>query len=208
MKRYLPVGLLMLFLITAAVFCTVLSAYALGTGQVYWEWRYLADGTAEEKVTINDVFWEGEYEGWYFESADQINLSRAFAGLDAYNKDLGRLPVKVRINNYLVLKKISIEADNFTPEENSLISRLDKEYPVFISFEVSGSFFRSQKGLGYENWRPYQDLIFLDKETHYVFDGLKLGIFIFLAGTAVTLAIFFIKVKKVNSFIEKEYEVK
>ncbi len=116
--------------------------------QVIWDWVYLKDGMIEEKVLIYDLNWNGDRLGWSMQTnEDHVILTRTCTDFSNYLYLEDRLPIALDVDNYIVLKVLSISNTEYLPKEESLYRQVRQSYPIQLKFQLPGDFFVSKEGL-------------------------------------------------------------
>ena len=185
---------------------------------VDWRLIWQDDGSILETVKLDKVNLPLEVleEDWQSSTDSQNNLilTRRTADWNDYQQRSDRLPLSVVSRNFLVLKAVTINSENFSATPEGLYAQISTLPDAQLSMKLPGIIRDHSADLIVENQEAVWQLNRLDhivteeqllKAT--VFDGLLLAIM--LVGLAIIIiGLFFLRsIYRVHKLIETEYSL-
>lgn len=203
MKKYFPIGFLMLF--SVLVFCPAAVA-----GEIEWQLIWNENGMIQEQITVDKKDNLTVKDTWTCETKQGKNIfTRKTDNWQVYNSLPDRLPVKAEVKDYLIFKTIALTKNEVA--SNSLYSYLTNNYSGKLYIHLPG-IIRESSATEIEDLTSIWNLSRMDNVDHknfivqaVVFEGLPIGILIFGLGGLIIVVQLVSRMKKVDQFIEKEY---
>ena len=208
MRKNFPIFPLM---VVIALFIGIESLYAADVPG--WQLNLRDDGSLQETITLT-ANPQISGAGWKFQQqGDNWIGERTAKNWQVYQAQSERIPLEVETKNYLIWQNIIIKKDNVNRPTAEMLAPLLADKNSTISFRVPGIIQESSgKQIG-EDRVEFNLTAFMaisDGKTllHVTtFDGLVMGITLFVLGFLVVVIIFMNRIRKVNRLIDEEYSL-
>lgn len=208
MRKNFPI----LLLLVAIVLLSAAGPLAAAAQVPTWQLTLRDDGTITERVTLaaGDELQSPE---WQLTSADGLLVAeRTTKNWSAYMKLKDRLPLQFEKKNYLLWQNIVIKKNKaVTPVALSALvlgdtgSKITLRVPGIVNQSAGTQLAEDQAELTGSVVGQLGDGASLLQAI--TFDGLMLGIILFIVGFLVVLIVFIKRIRKVNQLIEEEYSL-
>ncbi|NLW91044.1 MAG: hypothetical protein GXY34_05535 [Syntrophomonadaceae bacterium] len=207
MRRNFPI----LLLLVAFVLFTVTGSLAAAEVPS-WELTLRDDGRIAERVTLS-VGTSYEADEWNnLQSSDPLVLERVVNDWPAYMEFKDRLPLQMLQKNYIIWQDVEINKNSAVSSTGAAAAVLSQDnskiifrVPGIINAHAGNQVTEEQVEVSALEARKLADgQAFIQATT---FDGLMMGIVLFVLGFLVVGIVFMNRIRKVNRLIEEEYSL-
>jgi len=207
MKKYFPILLLMVAIILFAAAGPLSAAEAPS-----WQLTLNDNGTIAERVTLSAGASYQADEWKVVSDSDHLVVERTAKDWSAYMKLKDRLPLQINKKNYILWQDIEINK-NTAVNITGLAAAVLGDDNSKILFRVPG-IINSNAGTQLSEDQVEVSAAAVDKLGDggsllqvTTFDGLMMGIVLFVLGFLVVVIVFMNRIRKVNQLIEEEYSI-
>lgn len=207
MKKNFPILPLMV-----AIILLVAASPLAAAQSPTWQLTLRDDGTIAERVTLT-AGGEVQSPEWKLSSADGLLIAeRTTKNWSAYMKLKDRLPLQFEKKNYILWQNIDFKKNNeVTPIALTAVvladsgSKITLRVPGIVNQSAGTQLAEDQAeltGLAVSHLSDGSSML-----QAITFDGLMLGIILFIVGFLVVVIVFIKRIRNVNKLIEEEYSL-
>ena len=208
MKKFFP------RLVLSLLFVMILVPVAGAAQPVNWSINWRDNGIIQEKVIIPGVQITEPVTGWEKETRDGNTIfSREVENWQTYNTQGDRLPLQAQYDEKFLFKTVTLKGDPYTPVAGGIYDQLTDNHGTRVSIIAPGTvkeYSADQLNNNEAVWQLSNLNQLADEEVVLkviVFDGLLIGISIFILAIMLISIIFGRSLRKAALIIEEEFSL-
>jgi len=208
MKKYFP------RLVLSILIVLILAPVAGAVEPVNWSINWRDNGIIQEKVIISGEQISEPVTGWEKETRDGNTIfSREVENWQKYNTLEDRLPLQAHYKEKLMFKSVTLQGEPYTPVAGGIYDQLMDNHAARVSIIAPGTineYSADQMNNNEAVWQLSNLNQLADEEVVIkvtVFDGLLIGVSIFIFAILLISIIFGRSLRKAALIIDEEFSL-